>query len=98
MHLLASKQNFNPKMHSTTQKPDRAQQEKSACVSSKTAQAPEAKAIATIRMWKTRQPTRIKPVIAGDTTYGVSPLTGPTGGSNVAIPSRKFHLTGMGWN
>jgi len=40
-------------------------------------------------MWKTRTQPRIKPVIARDTTYCVSPLTGTTGGSNFAIPRHK---------
>jgi hypothetical protein len=47
-------------------------------------------------VWKTGPQPRIKAVIARDTTYCVSLLTGPTGGSNFAIPSKKFHLTGMG--
>ena len=41
-------------------------------------------------MWKKDPETRIKPVIARDTTYCVSLLTGTTGGSNFAIPSTKI--------
>jgi hypothetical protein len=47
-------------------------------------------------MWKTWPQPRIKPVIARDTTYGVSLLTGTICGSNFAIPSKKFRPTGMG--
>jgi hypothetical protein len=49
-------------------------------------------------MWKTSPQTCTKPVIAGDTTYGVSLLTGTIYGSNFAIPDNKFRLTGMGRN
>jgi hypothetical protein len=49
-------------------------------------------------MWKKSPQTRTKPVIAGDTTYGVSLLTGTICGSNFAIPSNEFRLTGMGRN
>ena len=37
-------------------------------------------------LWKFQPSPRIKPVIAGDTTYGVSLLTGTISGSNFAIP------------
>jgi hypothetical protein len=37
-------------------------------------------------LWKTNPHPRTKPVIAGDTTYGVSPLTDTISGSNVAFP------------
>jgi hypothetical protein len=37
-------------------------------------------------LWKKRQPTRIQPVIIGDTTYGIYLLTGTISGSNFAIP------------
>jgi hypothetical protein len=46
-------------------------------------------------MWKSYPPPGIKPVIARDTTYGVSYLTGTTHGSNVTIPSIAFGPTGM---
>jgi hypothetical protein len=47
-------------------------------------------------VWKTHPQPRIKPVIAGDTTYGVSLLTGTTSGSNFAIPEQQISgLTGM---
>jgi len=46
-------------------------------------------------MWKTRPQPRTKPVIARDTTYGVSLLTGTIGGSNFAIPRHEFRFTGM---
>jgi hypothetical protein len=46
-------------------------------------------------LWKIHPHPRICPVIAGDTTYCVSLLTGTTDGSNFAFPSRKFRLTGM---
>lgn len=49
-------------------------------------------------MWKSRPQPRIKPVIARDTTCSVSLLTGTICGSNFAIPSSKFRLTGMGRN
>src|ERR1035437_5161864 len=49
-------------------------------------------------MWKTGPQPRIKPVIARDTTCSVSLLTGTICGSNFAIPSNKFRLTGMGRN
>jgi hypothetical protein len=38
------------------------------------------------RLWKKIHHSRTKPVIAGDTTYGVSLLTGTISGSNFAIP------------
>ncbi len=50
-----------------------------------------------ILVWKTRPQPRIKPVIARDTTYCVSLLTGPTGGSNFAIPSTKIPAHGNGF-
>jgi hypothetical protein len=50
-----------------------------------------------IPVWKTRPQPRIKPVIARDTTYCVSLLTGPTGGSNFAIPSTKIPAHGNGF-
>jgi hypothetical protein len=40
--------------------------------------------------------TRTKPVIARDTTCSSYPLTATICGSNFAIPSTKFRLTGMG--
>jgi hypothetical protein len=43
-----------------------------------------------ILVWKTSPQPRIKAVIARDTTYCVSLLTGTTGGSNFAIPSTKI--------
>ncbi len=50
------------------------------------------------RLWKRRQPPRTKPVIAGDTTYGISLLTATISGSKFAIPDSEFGLTGMGPN
>jgi hypothetical protein len=47
-------------------------------------------------VWKSRPSSRTKPVIARDTTYCVSLLTGTISGSNLAIPSTKFRSTGMG--
>jgi hypothetical protein len=44
---------------------------------------------------KVGSPPRIKPVIARDTTCSVSLLTGTICGSNFAIPSTNFRLTGM---
>jgi hypothetical protein len=38
------------------------------------------------RLWKKIRHSRTKPVIAGDTTYGVSLLTATIHGSNFAIP------------
>jgi hypothetical protein len=51
--------------------------------------------ILSILLWKIHPHPRICPVIAGDTTYCVSLLTGTTDGSNFAFPSTKFRLTGM---
>jgi hypothetical protein len=39
-----------------------------------------------VHLWKKRPQPGIKPVIAGDTTYGVYLLTGTMDGSNVALP------------
>lgn len=50
------------------------------------------------KLWKILSHPRISPVIAGDTTYCVSLLTGTTDGSNFAFPRTKFRLTGMGRN
>jgi hypothetical protein len=47
-------------------------------------------------MWKTGNQPGIKPVIARDTTYGISLLTSTTYGSNFAIPSTKFPPHGNG--
>jgi hypothetical protein len=47
-------------------------------------------------MWKSGPQPRIKPVIARDTTYGVSLLTGTTGGSNFAIPRHEISPHGNG--
>lgn len=47
-------------------------------------------------VWKKGLGSRIKPVIARDTTYCVSLLTGTTGGSNFAIPSNKMSAHGNG--
>jgi len=51
-----------------------------------------------LALWKKSPQSGTKPVIAGDTTYGVSLLTDTTYGSNFAIPSSEFRLTGMGRN
>jgi hypothetical protein len=47
-------------------------------------------------MWKTRSEPRIKPVIARDTTYGVSLLTGTIRGSKFAIPRHEIPSHGNG--
>jgi hypothetical protein len=47
-------------------------------------------------MWKSRPSSRTKPVIARDTTYCVSLLTGTISGSNLAFPSTKNPLHGNG--
>ena len=47
-------------------------------------------------LWKSRPTSRIKPVIARDTTYSVSLLTCTISRSNFAIPSKEFRLTEMG--
>ena len=49
-------------------------------------------------LWKTSPDPRTKPVIARDTTYGISLLTATISGSKFAIPDSEFHLTGMGRN
>ncbi len=48
-------------------------------------------------MWKIWQLARIQPVIAGDTTYCVSLLTGTMDGSNFAIP-RQGNFTSREWS
>ena len=47
-----------------------------------------------LRMWKIGHQPRIKAVIVGDTTYGISLLTGTISGSKFAIPDDEFCLTG----
>ena len=47
-------------------------------------------------VWKSGPQPRIKPVIARDTTYGVSLLTGTTHGSNFAIPRHEISPHGNG--
>jgi len=51
-----------------------------------------------VPVWKTSPQPRIKPVIARDTTYGVSLLTRTICGSNFAIPRHEIRPTGMGRN
>jgi len=47
-------------------------------------------------VWKKGPQSGIKAVIARDTTCSVSLLTGPTGGSIFAFPSKKFRPAGTG--